>query len=119
MDEGRWALTGGARKSRERWRALVEGQESSGLTQAEFCRRKGVHLGTFRRWKYQRLRKVARQAEASPPRFLPVEVEDQEPAVGAGCDAGVEVLIGNHRFRLGFDAESLRRAVEALAAQPC
>ena len=125
MDEDRRTLPRSAGQSQEHWsqhwQRLVAKQEASGLTQAEFCRREGVHLGTFRRWKYQRLKSAGRQADACPPRFLPVEIEDQGARVVAGNGSGVEVLVGDHRLRLsiGFDAETLRRAVEALATPPC
>lgn len=42
---------GGGRLGAERWRELVSAWEASGLTQSEFCRRRGVHLKTFGRWK--------------------------------------------------------------------
>ena len=44
-------VCGGRRLGPDRWRELVADWEGTGLSQSEFCRRRGVHLKTFGRWK--------------------------------------------------------------------
>jgi hypothetical protein len=59
-------VCGRRRLGGERWRELVADWESSGLTQSDFCRRRGVHLKTFGRWKrrYAGVRGVESSASA-------------------------------------------------------
>jgi hypothetical protein len=45
------SLAGVSQPRREYWRALVEECRRSGLTQAAFCRRRGVPPGTLGYWK--------------------------------------------------------------------
>lgn len=42
------------RRSADDWRAILEQQRASGLSQVAFCRREEIALSTFARWK-QRL----------------------------------------------------------------
>jgi len=44
---------GQRRLGRRRWKSLVAGFEQSGLSQAEYARRKGVNVNTFRQWLYR------------------------------------------------------------------
>ena len=39
------------RLSKEQWQALISEQQDGSLTQAEFCRTKGICLATFSNWK--------------------------------------------------------------------
>jgi hypothetical protein len=39
------------RRSRSQWEELVEQQAASGLSPAEFCRREGLSLASFARWR--------------------------------------------------------------------
>lgn len=70
----------------ERWRGLLRRQAESGLSVAEFCRRRDVSEASFYQWR-KRLRTVPLPAElgtgqSSPGPFLPLSV------VGA---AGIEI----------------------------
>ncbi len=71
------------------WQRMLTAWESSGLTQAEFCRRRGVKAVTFAWWKRQlvgpirgggrsRRKRVGRQAGAgsSAPSFVEVALPD-------------------------------------------
>jgi hypothetical protein len=48
------------------WREILDAYEHSSLSQAEFCRRRGLALATFH---YHRAR-VNTQVSAEPPRFV-------------------------------------------------
>ena len=106
------------RRTREDWQRLVEGWPRSGLTQAPYCERQGVSVGSFYRW-HEQLRGGSRAGErvagaASPVlRLLPVELL---------ADAAALALVLGERLRLqiapGFDAPTLQRVV-ALLREGC
>ena len=128
----------GARRarSREQWVQLCADWQSSGLRQAEFCRRRGLNLGTLRWWRSQ-LRTHARRdvqvlappARAAPattspvPTFVPVTVTAGEVAVAPRRARGPTidvVLRGHRRIRVGPDLDErlLARVVLVLEAIP-
>jgi len=68
-----------ARPRRAYWQALLAECGRSGLSQAEFCRRRRIVAGTFAFWKHLLAREAeaarsARDARATPPTFVPVQV---------------------------------------------
>lgn len=88
------------RRNRDQWRRLVEGWESSDLTQAQFCRKKGISVASLQRWK----RLLADTAEAGdeqavPPAFLPVRLVERNERT-AGVDLTV-VLPDGVRIEVG------------------
>jgi hypothetical protein len=99
-----------------RWRPVVDEYRRSGLKPAEFCRRRGLSLHTFRKYLYG---SPTPAAEGTAPQFLPVVPADDSPVVRGG-DALPDalVLILDHPRRLvvapGFDPATLRRLLEAL-----
>ena len=120
------------------WETLCREWRGSGLTQPEFCRRRGLPLHTFRRRLYQPVARdvggdAARPTAAPPPkagppahtqspRFLPVRVvAEDRPAPGSATPSAlgrpVEVMLaGGHRIAVppGFDAETLLRVLTIL-----
>lgn len=115
------------------WRAIIEDFRRSGLTQAEFCSRRGLSLHTFRRRLYGRpgptpAQPVAQSlpvADPTPPvlpRFLPVTLVAKSPAVPPETPPDPLVLILDARRRIavapGFDADTLRRLIEAIEGRP-
>jgi hypothetical protein len=93
-----------SRPRRAYWQALLEEWRRSGLSQAEFCRRRGILPGTLAFWKHT----LARDAETSGPRaprppatlptFLPVRVVVRPPSThddhpGAAPPASEEIAI--------------------------
>jgi len=119
----------------EYWADLVMEWKASGLSQKEFCRRRGISDRSFNNWLYkspyrERVARIlaARSHEtpnAETPRFLPVAVlgEDRHtdtpqasaaPAIEVVLRSGPRIVV-----TAGFDAETLRRVVEALEVRPC
>ena len=60
-----------AHRSRGFWAKLAAEFESSSLKQHEFCRKRGVELGTFRHWLY-RFRREGKKARLERARFVPL-----------------------------------------------
>lgn len=114
------------------WVAAIDDFRRSGLTQPEFCRRRGLPLHTFRRRLYGRPGATTpASAEPSPsapappdtPRFLPVTlVDDPTAPTPAAAPADPLVLILDNSLRIavapGFDPETLRRLLDAIGARP-
>lgn len=108
-----------------RWQGLLNDFRRSGLTHAEFCRRRGMSLHTFRKRLYGQKAVapgIERNGAASPPaRFLPVAIPAAAPinASRAG-DPLVLVLAGGRRVSVGegFDSETLHRLIAVLERRP-
>lgn len=112
-----------------RWLAAIDDFRRSGLTQPEFCRRRGLPLHTFRRYLYGRRGAAPSPAAAAPPpaapcppaqpRFLLVTLA-AAPTAPAPAAALALILDARHRIAVapGFDPETLRRLVDALEARP-
>lgn len=103
---------------RRRYRSRVEADElaaefeASGLTQQEFCKRRGVPVKTLARY-VRRFRQRPAEA-AGRPRWVAVELAESEPAAsGSGLSV---VLGGGWRIEIGrgFDEATLRQLVTAL-----
>jgi len=97
-----------------RWVKVIDEWRESGLSGAEFCRRHELRAKSFYKWR-QRLEEEG-AAEGSSE-FVPVSFSDSR--LCPGC--GVRVVIGDRihlELSSGFDAEVLRRAVQALGG-PC
>ena len=119
----------------EHWADLVMECRASGLSQKEFCRRRGISDRALNNWLYkspyrERVARIlaARSREipnTETPRFVPVAVlTDDRPtkAPKAGMAAAIEVVLpGGPRIIVttGFDAETFRRVVEALEDRQC
>lgn len=119
-----------------RWRAVVAACQRSGLSQAEFCRRRGIPPGTLAFWKYT-LKHAAtvgpRPAATTPPTsagptFLPVRVVPTPappgpPPSGPVPEAGlIEIVLATDRVvrvRGPVDLTWLGQLVRALEAAPC
>ena len=110
-----------------RWIALFNEFRRSGLTQAEFCRRQGISLHTFRKRLYQ-----PRQAKpvptdhrspASPSQaFLPVTILPDPAPTSNHPHQPLELILPNGRriaVAPGFDSQTLRRLVAVLEQHPC
>jgi len=61
------------------WREILDAFDRSELSQAEFCRRRGLALATFR---YHRARAAARSELSEPPRVVELFAEPATRSVG-------------------------------------
>jgi hypothetical protein len=101
-----------------RWRAVIDDFHQAGLKQAEFCRRRGLSLHSFRKYLYGSQPATA----ATPPaKFLPLttlaeiaqpEQSDLDPIVLI-LPCGRRVAVGP-----GFDADTLGRLLDVLGNRP-
>jgi hypothetical protein len=110
-----------------RWNALLNEFRRSGLTQAEFCQRRGISLHSFRKRLYQP--PTPKPTPANPSscdaaaHFLPVTVlPDPIPATAAFLREPLELLLGNGRriaVAPGFDPQTLRQLIAVVEERPC
>lgn len=104
------------------WRARIEEWESSGLTQAEFCRREKLSLPSLSWWKWKLTRQVRLNVQ---PKFLPVrlvDVAEQSPTPSRGQSSAFEVALKQGyivRIPEHFDSEALLRLLKVLEASRC
>ena len=117
----------------EQWADVVSQWRASGLSQKEFCRRRGISDRALNNWLYKSpyRERVARilaarsqdELDSETPRFLPVAVLRATPETSsqASCVTIEVVLPSGPRIVVmpGFDAETLRRVVAALEARTC
>ena len=117
----------------EHWADVVTQWRASGLSQKEFCQRRGISDRALNNWLYKSpyRERVARILAArsqgdlatETPRFLPVAVlgTTEAPPSQAACAPIEVVLPSGPRIAVtpGFDAETLRRVVAALEARSC
>ena len=122
------------------WSAIMADFHRSGLTQAEFCRRRHISVSSFRSWLYG-LRHgfptagpsesrcpapVSAPASSSPPTFLPVLVrpESRIPTADPHVSqppASLEIVVSERHFvRIppGFDPATLHQLLDVLEDRP-
>jgi len=119
----------GAPTARElEWRRVLAEQERSGLSVAEFARRRGISAGSLGWWRYVARRRAAEsgarrrtQTRKEPrDRFVEVRLE-RKPRVGGPSTASFEVTLAGGctvRVPAHFDEDALRRLLGVLQA-PC
>ena len=99
------------------WSSLVKAWGESGLSQAAFCRERGVPVGTFAWWKRQLRRaqgdgaKSRRQSARSAKRFVEVRL------AGTSSMPAYEVVLARGRsirVSSGFDPQTLSRLITAV-----
>src|SRR5438128_1277655 len=108
-----------------RWNALLNEFRRSGLTQAEFCQRRGISLHSFRKHLYRV--PAPKPTPASHPcsdvaaHFLPVTLlPDPSPATAASRQP-LELLLDKGRriaVAPGFDPHTLRQLIATLEERP-
>ena len=99
-----------ATKAAKRWTKIIDEQEASGLTIAEFARRNNIKSGSLSWWRSTLGRTRKRTTNAA---FLELVIEEQEPV-----SVGITVRLPSRGVELVVDeATSLglvRKLVEAL-----
>lgn len=105
------------RRGRSEWLSIIQEYKRSGATQAAFCLRRGLKLGSFRGWLY-RLRRRDAAAEVA---LVPVEVtESAAPAVARrppGPDMLVAVAGVDVCFPVGADVDYVAALVVELRSR--
>jgi transposase len=110
-----------------RWNAILNDFRRSGLTQAEFCRRRDISLHSFRKRLYSPRPSRADSLGAPPaaaaaPHFVPVAIRpDPSPSISAPPSHLELVLTDGRRIAVapGFDPQTLRRLLAVLEEAPC
>ncbi len=92
--------------SRDEWQALVEELASSGMSAAEFCRKREIPV-----WQMHYRLRLKKDGEFTQRGF--VEIGKTEPMFSGG----LWIEAGRFKIRVerGFDKELLRHVTEALA----
>ena len=110
-----------------RWNALLNDFRRSGLTQAEFCERRGISIHSFRKRLYHVPTPKPPPAnhlssDGTTSGFLPVTIlPDPIPATVAARQP-LELLLGNGRriaVAPGFDPRTLRQLIAVVEERPC
>ena len=108
MDENQVGKKRRARRTGKEVQRLVEEFISSGMKRSDFCRSRGLSLGTLRRHL-----EAGKQGARQTPRLVAVELEEKAvPKVNA-----IEVVLGRGRrveVRPGFDAATLQALIAVL-----
>ncbi len=97
------------------WRQLIEECSRSGLTQAEFCRQRGIKGATLSWWKRQLRQRGALAGEDCPAKAADRFVEVRVP--GPPAEPAYElVLRGGRSIRVPsrFDPQILSRLITAV-----
>jgi hypothetical protein len=101
------------RRSRKEAEQVVAEYESSGLSQIEFCRERGLALSTLGRYRSR----LQRQAAAGSNTLLAVEVSGGRPPASAAVGSPLTVVLRSGRrieVGRGFDADALEQLVRLL-----
>ena len=110
-----------------RWNALLNDFRRSGLTQAEFCRRRQVSLHSFRKHLYQPLPSNPapsddRSSASAGHHFLPVAILPDPILSITASQPHLELILSNGRriaVAPGFDSQTFRRLIPIVEELPC
>jgi hypothetical protein len=110
-----------------RWSALLNDFRRSGLTQAEFCRRRQVSLHSFRKHLYaprpsQPALSDDRPSTTADHSFLPVTILPDPVPLAITSPSQLELILPQGcRIAVapGFDSETLRRLIAVVEDRPC
>jgi hypothetical protein len=109
-----------------RWNALLNDFRRSGLTQAEFCKRRDISIHSFRKHLYRvpapKLPPPNHPATNATTHFLPVTVLPDPIPATAAAPQPLELLLGNGRriaVAPGFDPHTLRQLIAVVEEPPC
>jgi hypothetical protein len=110
-----------------RWNALLNDFRRSGLTQAEFCRRRQISLHSFRKHLYQPLSSQPAPSDdhssaSADHHFLPVTILADPILSLPAAQPHLELILSNGRriaVAPGFDPQTLRRLLAVVEERPC
>ena len=106
----------GPTPTERRMEKLLAAQERSGLTLAEFARRRGVPDGRLRWWKHELGRRRAARGSEGPVQFVPLQVTGRPSVALAPRDGVMVELPRGIRIHVppGTSGEELREILEAV-----
>ena len=112
---------------RAHWQALIEACRRSGLSQAEFCRRRGLRPGTLAFWKHTLTRATgtARRRRPAAPAFVPVRVvpsSGPSPSAAIAPSGEIDIVLSRDRHvrvRGPVDVAWLGQVVRTLETLGC
>jgi hypothetical protein len=110
-----------------RWKSLLNEFRRSGLTQAEFCRRRPISLHPFRKHLYQPRPSQPTSSDDRPsagadPQFLPVAILPDPTLSITASPSHLELILSNGRriaVAPGFDPRTLRHLITVVEGHPC
>jgi hypothetical protein len=110
-----------------RWNALLNDFRRSGLTQAEFCRRREISIHSLRKHLYQPHPSKPTPSDdrlfaGADNHFLPVTVLPDPISLTTTFQSPLELVLSNGRriaIAPGFDTETLRRLITVVEGYPC
>ena len=110
-----------------RWNALLNDFRRSGLTQADFCRRRQISLHSFRKHLYQPSPSQPapsddRSSASADHHFLPVTILPEPIPSITASQPHLELILSNGRriaVAPGFDPQTLRRLIAVVEERPC
>jgi hypothetical protein len=100
-----------ADRRREHWRELLRRWQASGISQAQFCRRRGIPVWKFAWWK----KRLSDEHPAADGLFVPVRVAPST----ASCAELELTLRGGRLLRFGADVPPARLAEIVAALEAC
>jgi hypothetical protein len=115
MDEHTQTAAVRRRRTRAQAEELVAEYEASGLSQADFCRSRGLSLATLTR--YRRRGRESGGESSAGGRWLAVEVAGGGAAAAGGAPSGLAVSLGSGRkieVGRGFDPPTLVQLLHVL-----
>jgi hypothetical protein len=110
-----------------RWNALLSDFRRSGLTHAEFRRRRGISIHSFRKHLYQKpIPKpthpdLPASASVAPP-FVPVTILPDPAPIRGRSHQPLELILPNGRriaVAPGFDPATLRQLIDLVEERLC
>jgi hypothetical protein len=113
-----------------RWNALLGEFRRSGLTQAEFCQRRGISLHSFRKHLYRvpasKPTPANHSSSSAAAQFVPVTILPAPILTtvisAAASRQPLELLLSNGRriaVAPGFDPHTLRQLIAIVEETPC
>ena len=98
------------KSKRRQWEEHIDGWQSSGLTQADYCDRNGIKLSTFRYWR----KRLA--TPDTPVTLVPVGFGTSDGSFACGSGLTL-VLADRYKVEVGdnFNSSTLARLVDTLA----
>ena len=110
-----------------RWNALLNDFRRSGLTQAEFCRRREISLPSFRNHLYKPSLSTSassddRSATGAGHPFLPVTIIPVPTPSIPASQTHLELILSNGRriaVAPGFDPQTLHHLIAVVEERPC